>query len=151
MAKETSYERLLRGDGGAPDECWPWEWSHTGDGYGRVHIPGTPIKTRVASRVAYEVFVGEVPDDKLVDHTCHNRGCWNPKHLRLADQKQNMENRVDRAKNNTSGWRGIVKSRKRWRPVVQHHGKKIYGKSYACPTAAGLAAISMRRELGFLE
>lgn len=51
--------------------------------------------TYPAHRVSYQMFKGEVPTDRVIDHQCPgqpNRSCVNPQHLALATQKQNIRN-----------------------------------------------------------
>jgi len=60
------------------DACWEWRGSRDADGYGRVSGQDAP---RVASRVAYETWIGPIPEGHLVCHTCDNPPCCNPTHL----------------------------------------------------------------------
>lgn len=75
-----------------PDECWIWIGHRTADGYGTLNVYDTALKrgiTRMAHRVAYEVFHGPVPEGLEVDHVCHCPPCVNPNHLRLLPRAEN--------------------------------------------------------------
>lgn len=62
-------------------------------GYGQFGVGG---KTQKAHRVSYSYFVGDVPKERLVLHSCDNRSCVNPNHLRIGTQKDNMDDMVIR-------------------------------------------------------
>ncbi len=48
-------------------------------------------------RLAYEAYYAEpIPDGLQVNHHCDNPACFNPKHLYLGTQLQNMQDRLER-------------------------------------------------------
>lgn len=55
-----------------------WEARLDDDGYGSFWAHG---RTTRAARVAYETFVGPIPDALVIDHLCRVRACVNPEHL----------------------------------------------------------------------
>lgn len=71
-----------------------------------------------AHRIAYSALVGEIPKGMMLDHTCHNKLCVNPSHLRPCTNKQNASNRLIHS-NNKSGFRGVHASSGRWRASIR--------------------------------
>ena len=72
------------------DECFVWQRALDKDGYGSFYFLK---KLRRAHRVAYYFSFGDIPENMVIDHTCKNRACVNPKHLRVVTKLQNtMEN-----------------------------------------------------------
>lgn len=69
--------------------CWEWT-KPLSDGYGRVWIKSKYVK---AHRLSYELFVGTIPQGASILHSCHNRACVNPKHLRIGTHQENMQDR----------------------------------------------------------
>lgn len=126
--------------------CWSWTAGKNRDGYGTFHIGR---KTLGAHRVAYELTYGPIPPGMLVDHTCHNRMCVNPEHLRLATKKQNNENLSGLTKANTSGVRGVYWNTRegKWAARVGHHGKKIFVGYFTDLAEAERAVIAKRNEI----
>lgn len=61
--------------------CHLWTGGLNADGYGLVYIDG---KTRLAHRVAYETFIGQIPEGFEPDHKCRVRSCINCLHLELV-------------------------------------------------------------------
>lgn len=67
--------------------CWLWGGRLTSDGYGRFFVAK---KLRGAHRVAYQLYVGPIPDGLVIDHKCRNRCCVNPDHLEPVTNEENM-------------------------------------------------------------
>lgn len=65
-------------------QCWEWQGKTNDNGYGRFGY------TELAHRVAYEYFNGPIPEGMLVLHSCDNKTCVNPKHLRVGTHSDNM-------------------------------------------------------------
>lgn len=71
--------------------------------------------------------------------------------LRLATNKQNLENRTSRNRNNSSGFRGVSwhKASGKWEAYVRHHKKRLHMGLHATAETAAQAAAAKRAELGF--
>jgi hypothetical protein len=80
-----------------PNGCHEWQAKIDRGGYGKFWINGF----RLAHRVAWELFVGPVPERALVLHKCDNRRCVNPDHLYLGTHWANVRDKVVR---NHSKW-----------------------------------------------
>ncbi len=67
--------------------CWNWIGNLQNQGYGRLYVGK---KQALSHRFSYEYFKG--PLDKKLDicHSCCNRKCVNPDHLRQDTRKSNM-------------------------------------------------------------
>jgi len=109
------------------DACWDWRGGLM-HGYGRVSAEG---KVYVAHRLSYEMAHGPITDGMQIDHTCHNRACTNPEHLREATPQQNSQHRIGKNPNNTSGRHGVSwrKDIQKWHALV-HFGDKGYHAGY---------------------
>lgn len=87
------FDRIDRS--GGPNACWEWPGADNGAGYGYVRIGG---KSFLVHRLSYERVNGRVPDGLLVLHSCDNRRCCNPAHLRVGDYADNMRDAVERGR-----------------------------------------------------
>ena len=68
-------------------ECWLWTAATNRAGYGLLGIPG---RSTLAHRIAYEEYVGPVPDGLELDHLCRVRRCVKPAHLEPVTRSENV-------------------------------------------------------------
>ena len=84
------------------ESCWLWNGTTQKNGYGQFY-DGANTRTKGknmegAHRVAYELFVGEIPDKLCVLHKCDVRNCVNPDHLFLGTHKDNTKDMIDKGR-----------------------------------------------------
>jgi hypothetical protein len=77
--------------------CWLHEGSPK-NAYGHAAFKlggrGTPVE--FAHRVAYRLAYGEIPNGKMVLHTCDTACCVNPAHLYAGTAKDNARDMLER-------------------------------------------------------
>lgn len=143
----TTEQRLLgASESVASTGCRQWTRALTNKGYAIITLDG---KRQLAHRVVYARHHGPIPADKVIDHTCGNRGCINIAHLRLVTTKQNNENRTRLNSTNTSGYRGVtyLPSVGKWFASVQHDWDIYRVGTFDTAEEAGEAARLKRLEL----
>lgn len=77
------------------DECWNWTASTFPNGYGRVTFRGSVMG---AHRVAYELTHDGILKSLDVLHSCDNRVCCNPLHLRQGTDRDNVKDKMSRGR-----------------------------------------------------
>lgn len=91
VVRVTVAERLERLSIPEPNSgCTLWLGSLDAGGYGKVKGVDTQAP-QMAHRVAYETFVGPIPEGLQIDHLCRNRACINPQHLEPVTPLVNMQ------------------------------------------------------------
>lgn len=117
-------------------DCWEWTGCiNQSDGYGRFYIHKKPFK---AHRIS--AFIHNIPnkDNKpFVLHSCDNRSCVNPHHLRFGthlENLQDMHKKNRHAKGEGSGAaklteKKVLEIRDKYSPYKYSFGKiaKEYG------------------------
>lgn len=86
-------------------DCWEWTASTNGAGYGMLWSPEQGRKA-LAHRLVYENTYGPIPVGAMVLHSCDNRACVNPDHLRLGDAKDNVRDMDERGRRVSNPRRG---------------------------------------------
>lgn len=75
--------------------CWIWEHGVGSHGYGLFALSGAKY---TAHRFSYQYHCGEIPEGLNILHSCDNRLCVNPDHLRVGTQKDNATDSVVRGR-----------------------------------------------------
>lgn len=68
------------------DACWIWDAATAQDRYGSFVADR---KRAPAHRVAYELWVGPIPEGLHLDHLCRVHACVNPAHLEPVTPREN--------------------------------------------------------------
>lgn len=69
------------------DACWDSLGTPNGNGYRTMTVDG---RKQYVHRISYLLFHGSIPPRMVIDHLCRNRGCWNPRHLDLTTNAENI-------------------------------------------------------------
>ena len=104
-----------------PDECWLWQGAVGSKGYGSLRRFG---KACTPHRVAYALWVGDIPETMDVLHRCDTPLCCNPFHLFLGTQADNNADMV--SKNRHAPKRG---SENKWAKLTEDVVRQIRGRA----------------------
>ncbi len=91
LIKEKILKSILIND----NDCWIWQKAKHRQGYGNLSYKRIP---RLAHRVCWEVYFGEIPENIKVCHKCDNPSCVNPEHLFLGTQKDNVRDGIEKGR-----------------------------------------------------
>lgn len=80
---EVAFRQKVSKVGG----CWRWLGRKNDDGY-------AILKCKSAHRWSYSNFVGNLKTGFEIDHTCNNRDCVNPKHLKQVTHLENVRRAI---------------------------------------------------------
>ena|SRR2546422_9051294 len=91
---ERTIDRFLTKIESTSNGCWRWKASHTRLGYGCITIGSRTDGSKrsvLSHRLAYQYWIGEIPENKEIDHLCRHRDCVNPTHLEIVDHRTNVQ------------------------------------------------------------
>lgn len=80
------------------DGCWEWMGAKAGTGYGSIQAGGRGSKSLLAHRVSYSLSSGAIPEGLYILHSCDNRSCVNPAHLRAGTNQENIQEAYDKGR-----------------------------------------------------
>jgi len=90
------YKRIKKTDN--ETDCWEWQSRIDRYGYGEYRFKSKNKQyQRIAHRVALKLTGVDV-EGHLVLHSCDNRKCCNPNHLRTGTHQENMKDMRDRGR-----------------------------------------------------
>jgi len=104
VAQGASLDERLRHIGWTvtASGCWEFNGGKNARGYGQMavgdYVSGVSTP-RLAPRVAYEAWVGPIPDGVFICHKCDNPPCVNPAHLFLGTSLVNVRDMVAKGRN----------------------------------------------------
>jgi len=76
--------------------CWNWVGAIDPNGYGAARYNGRKVQ---AHRLSAILWLGLRPSDtRLALHRCDNRRCFNPKHIFLGTQSDNIRDAVEKGR-----------------------------------------------------
>ena len=95
--REVVKKRLAeKRDRAADTDCWNYTGALAGNGYGHMSFGG---KIEYTHRVAAVLYLGfNLDSGQLVMHECDNPSCFNPAHLAVGTQKENMRDAAARGR-----------------------------------------------------
>ena len=85
FARRIEAKFLIRVD--PLSQCHVWQGRTSWSGYGMTSLAG---HTTGAHRANWMLHRGAIPAGMHLDHTCKNRLCVNPHHLRVVTPRQNV-------------------------------------------------------------
>lgn len=96
MYKQEDIDRFWSKVNKDDSDCWNWNAYYDKDGYGQIKING---KNMGAHRVAFEIYHNQkIKEGMFILHSCDNRKCVNPAHLREGTQQENINDKVERGR-----------------------------------------------------
>lgn len=70
--------------------CWLWTGGKNDRGYGVMPRKKGSKSSQRSHRFAYELLVGKLDDELVLDHLCRNPSCVNPGHLGQVTNRENI-------------------------------------------------------------
>lgn len=102
--------------------CWIWQAVVGNRGYGQVGYKGD--HHAYVHRVSHTEFIGPIPKGLYVLHSCDNKLCINPLHLRAGTQKENMADAIARGRFTPGLYNKRAAARKRKAARNRHRARR---------------------------
>jgi hypothetical protein len=118
-----------------PNECWEWQGSIDPGGYGVHWFAGSYIR---AHRLTMEIDGRSIEPGQFALHSCDNRRCVNPAHLRAGSHADNARDRV-------------VRGRSRHNIGQDNHSAKLTDAAVRIIRSSQLSTRALAQRFGVLE
>ncbi len=123
MGKANSIEKMSKKIKIDKNNCWVWQGSLSKSGYGKSSYQD---KSWRSHRLMFYFYNGFVPS--IVMHSCDNRACVNPNHLKEGTHRENMIDMVKKGR--SSKPKGTHHSQSRFRDEDIILMRKYYEDGY---------------------
>lgn len=70
------------------DKCWLWQGYILPDGHGQINRGRRGEGIARSHMIAYELYIGKIPDDLVLHHLCGVKNCVNPFHLKPLTREE---------------------------------------------------------------
>jgi len=107
------------------DDCWEWQAAKINTGYGSMSFPTDGVSwdsgstPKLAHRISWSIQNGDIPKGLCVLHSCDNKGCVNPSHLRSGTYKDNNADMMRRGRQNNAYGERIGSAKLTWEIVAE--------------------------------
>lgn len=101
MIRDIDIERFwAKVDRRGPDECWNWAAGMNPNGYGAVYLVFPEGRKQFGAHRAALIVHNRAlpPNGAYVLHSCDNKLCCNPAHLRYGSQRDNIHDAIARGR-----------------------------------------------------
>lgn len=113
---------------------YKWQYHHRGYAYSQTYLGGGR-KNAKYKKIWMHRLITNCPEDKIVDHISRDKLDNRRSNLRICTQAQNQMNAKIRD-TNTSGYRGVNKSKGKWMARICVSGKRLFLGEFDTPEEA---------------
>ncbi len=123
---ERFWKKVEKGDG-----CWNWKGNKKESGYGTyTYKSASGRQSARAHRIAYTLSCGQIKPGCSLLHSCDNRLCCNPDHLRVGTNVDNIRDRLERNRMRSGVKLGMDAAREIRRRVLKGETKKALAREF---------------------
>src|SRR5260370_21245414 len=97
--KLTIMEFIWRDTVFPTNGCWVYTGHLNSKGYGQIKYND---KLELVHRISYRIMKGRIPKGLFVLHKCDNPPCFNPDHLFVGTQLDNIRDMISKGRQNNN-------------------------------------------------